>query len=56
MAQKHVHKILLVEGGPDYLAACQLIGEQDENVLPVAMLGGAWPFAKMPCPTLRAGG
>jgi hypothetical protein len=39
--KQHVHKILLVEGGPDYLAACQLIAEQDENVLPVAMLGAS---------------
>jgi hypothetical protein len=28
-------------GGPDYLAACQLIAAQDENVLPVAMLGAS---------------
>ena len=35
----HCHKLLLVEGGPDYLAACQLIAESAENVLPVAMLG-----------------
>jgi hypothetical protein len=33
--KEHVRKILLVEGGPDYLAACQLIAEStDENVLP----------------------
>jgi hypothetical protein len=37
--QKHVHKIMLVEGGPDYLAACQIIVAQDENVLPVAIFG-----------------
>jgi hypothetical protein len=37
----NVHKILLVEGGPDYLAACQLIAAQDENVLPVAILGAS---------------
>jgi hypothetical protein len=38
--EQHCHKILLVEGGPDYLAACQLIAESgEENVLPVAMLG-----------------
>jgi hypothetical protein len=37
--QEHVHKILLVEGGPDYLAACQIIAAQDASVLPVAMLG-----------------
>jgi hypothetical protein len=35
----HVHQVLLVEGAPDYLAACQLIAAQDENVLPVVMLG-----------------
>jgi hypothetical protein len=39
--KQHVHKILLVEGGPDYLAACQLIAAQDENVLPIAMLGAS---------------
>jgi hypothetical protein len=39
--REHVHKILLVEGGPDYLAACQIIYEQDVNVLPVAMLGAS---------------
>ena len=38
--EQHCRKILLVEGGPDYLAACQLIAESgEENVLPVAMLG-----------------
>ena len=37
--QEHVHKILLVEGAPDYLAACQIIAAQDASVLPVAMLG-----------------
>ena len=39
--RRHCHKILLVEGGPDYLAACQLIAESAENVLPVAMLGAS---------------
>jgi hypothetical protein len=39
--RQHCHKILLVEGGPDYLAACQLIAAQDENVLPVTMLGAS---------------
>jgi hypothetical protein len=40
--KQHVDKILLVEGGPDYLAACQLIVESgEENVLPVAMLGAS---------------
>ena len=39
--RKHCHKILLVEGGPDYLAACQLIAESAENALPVAMLGAS---------------
>jgi hypothetical protein len=40
---KHVHKVLLVEGGPDYLAACQLIAESEsiKNILPVAMLGAS---------------
>jgi hypothetical protein len=40
---EHVHKIMLVEGGPDYLAACQLIAESPEtdfdNVLPAAIFG-----------------
>jgi hypothetical protein len=39
--KENVHKILLVEGGPDYLAACQIIAAQDINVLPVAMLGAS---------------
>jgi hypothetical protein len=40
--KEHVRKILLVEGGPDYLAACQLIAEStDENVLPVVMMGAS---------------
>jgi hypothetical protein len=41
--REHVHKVLLVEGGPDYLAACQLIAEPEsiENILPVAMLGAS---------------
>ena len=41
--REHVHKILLVEGGPDYLAACQFIAESEsvENVLPAAMLGAS---------------
>ena len=39
--KKHCHKILLVEGGPDYLSGCQLIAEQYQNVLPVAMLGAS---------------
>jgi Toprim domain-containing protein len=38
---EHVQKIWLVEGGPDYLAACQLIAQQDSNVLPVALLGAS---------------
>lgn len=51
--KQHVHKILLVEGGPDLLAACQIIAAQDVNILPVAMLGagltiaaGALPYFK----------
>jgi hypothetical protein len=40
-AHEHIRKILLVEGAPDYLAACQLIAAQDENILPVAMLGAS---------------
>jgi hypothetical protein len=39
--RSNVRKILLVEGGPDYLAACQLIAAQDESILPVAMLGAS---------------
>jgi hypothetical protein len=38
--QKSNPRILLAEGGPDYLAACQLvIRHRDWNVLPCAMLG-----------------
>ena len=41
--KQHCHKIMLVEGGPDYLAASQLIVESSatdfDNVLPVAILG-----------------
>ena len=33
------HKIVLVEGGPDYLAACDLFAVTDREFLPVAMLG-----------------
>jgi Toprim-like len=40
-AHDHIRKILLVEGAPDYLAACQLIAAQDENILPVTMLGAS---------------
>jgi hypothetical protein len=36
--KEHVHNIILVEGGPDYLAACQIIAAHDASVLPVAML------------------
>ena len=39
--REHVRKIILVEGGPDYLAACQIIAAQDVNILPVAMLGAS---------------
>ena len=39
--KEHCHKILLVEGGPDYLAACQLIAAEVCNILPVAMLGSS---------------
>jgi hypothetical protein len=39
--KENVHKILLVEGGPDYLGACQIIAAQDVNILPVAMLGAS---------------
>jgi len=31
--------VVLVEGGPDYLAACDLLGVVDRDFLPVAMLG-----------------
>jgi hypothetical protein len=41
--RENADKILLVEGGPDYLAACQIIAESPatdfDNVLPVAILG-----------------
>ena len=50
MAQGNVHKILLVEGGPDYLAACQLIAESQQtdfdNVLPAAILGAGNDIAE----------
>ena len=43
--KENVHKIMLVEGGPDYLAACQIIAESPatdfDNVLPVAILGAS---------------
>ena len=40
--KQHCRKILLVEGGPDYLTACQLIAQSgEENVLPIAMLGAS---------------
>ena len=42
----HVEKIVLVEGGPDYLAACQLIATQDANVLPATMLGASQNIAE----------
>ena len=46
----NVHKILLVEGGPDYLAACQLIAESPQtdfdNVLPAAILGAGNDIAE----------
>jgi hypothetical protein len=51
--RKHVHKILLVEGGPDYLAACQLIAAHDENILPVAMLGASSAISKDALPYFR---
>jgi CHC2 zinc finger len=43
--KQHVHKILLVEGGPDYLGASQIIAAQDVNILPVAMLGASLSIA-----------
>jgi len=43
--KEHVHRILLMEGGPDYLAACQIIAAQDVNILPVAMLGASQRIA-----------
>ena len=43
--RERVFRILLVEGGPDYLAACQLIAPMvmanNITVLPVAMLGAS---------------
>jgi hypothetical protein len=44
--KEHVHRIILVEGSGDYLAACQLIAEQDTNILPVAMLGASLSIAE----------
>lgn len=51
--KEHVHKILLVEGGPDYLAACQLIAAQDVHVLPVAMLGASQTISADALPHFR---
>ena len=48
--REHVHRILLVEGGPDYLACCQIIAEQDTNVLPVAMLGASQSISQAALP------
>jgi hypothetical protein len=31
--------VVLVEGGPDYLAACDLLGAVERDFLPIAMLG-----------------
>lgn len=43
--RENADKIFLVEGGPDYLAACQIIAESPatnfDNVLPVTMLGAS---------------
>jgi len=33
--------VLLVEGGPDYLAACSVLLHSDKEMLPVAMLGSS---------------
>jgi CHC2 zinc finger len=47
--RERVFRILLVEGGPDYLAACQLIAPMvmanNLTVLPVAMLGASQEIA-----------
>ena len=36
--------VVLVEGGPDYLAACDLLAAVDKDFLPVAMLGSSNPI------------
>jgi hypothetical protein len=46
LLRKHYHNILLLEGGPDYLAACQLlVGRDPYTFLPVAMLGASQSIA-----------
>jgi DNA primase len=35
------HRIVMVEGGPDYLAACDLLAVANQEFLPVAMLGAS---------------
>jgi CHC2 zinc finger/Toprim-like len=51
--KEHVHRVILVEGGPDYLAACQIIAAQDVNVLPVAMLGASQTISEDALPYFR---
>lgn len=46
-------RILLVEGGPDYIAACQLILDLPHLVLPCAMLGKSSDIAPAALPHFR---
>jgi hypothetical protein len=45
IAPPHVKRVpenlpfMLVEGGPDYLAACEIVSHKEREFLPVAMLG-----------------
>jgi hypothetical protein len=46
LLRKHSHNILLLEGGPDYLAGCQLlVGRDPYTFLPVTMLGASQNIA-----------
>jgi hypothetical protein len=50
---KHNPRILLVEGGPDYIAACQLELELPHLVLPCAMLGKCSDISQSALPLFR---
>jgi CHC2 zinc finger len=53
--RKYVQTILLVEGMPDYLAACQLlVGRVACDVLPVAILGASQTIASEALPYFTA--
>ena len=50
---KHNPRVLLVEGGPDYIAACQLVLELPRLVLPCAMLGKCSDISPLALPLFR---